>query len=330
MANIVIPFAAVSHAPVPSVGFNNNFTEVAQKFNTYAVQTDVAKVIAAAHTWNAAQTWTVAQSFPGITLTGHLLFTDNTYDIGQVGATRPRNGYFAGNVVVGGLMTVAAGASLGFGGSVLGESTGAGVLVAGSVAGDVVLRSAAAKNLLFSIDGGGTIAGKFAATTGIFTVNNGLVIGAGGASIVGDVLFTDALYDIGKTGATRPRDGFFSRNLTVGGSLTVAGVTSSGPVTATLTSTSGALNLVPAAADPSISTNNGDVWILTSGAMKAKLNGAIRTLWHSGQVSSGYTAWTGTVNRTTAFDQSTVTLPQLAQRVAAMQTDFMANSIMSV
>lgn len=34
-----------------------------------------------------------------------------------------------------------------------------------------------------------------------------------------------------------------------------------------------------------------------------------------------YTAWTGTVNRVTAFDQSTVTLAQLAQRVAALQTD---------
>jgi hypothetical protein len=35
-----------------------------------------------------------------------------------------------------------------------------------------------------------------------------------------DILFTDASFDIGKTGATRPRDGFFSRNLTVGAVLT--------------------------------------------------------------------------------------------------------------
>jgi hypothetical protein len=38
-----------------------------------------------------------------------------------------------------------------------------------------------------------------------------------------DILFTDALYDIGKAGATRPRDGFFSRNLVVGGTLGVSG-----------------------------------------------------------------------------------------------------------
>jgi hypothetical protein len=38
-----------------------------------------------------------------------------------------------------------------------------------------------------------------------------------------NLLFTDATYDIGATGATRPRDMFLSRNLTVGGTLTLAG-----------------------------------------------------------------------------------------------------------
>lgn len=38
-----------------------------------------------------------------------------------------------------------------------------------------------------------------------------------GGTMVGDILFTDGLYDIGKTGATRPRDLFLSRNLTVSG-----------------------------------------------------------------------------------------------------------------
>jgi hypothetical protein len=38
-----------------------------------------------------------------------------------------------------------------------------------------------------------------------------------GDTMTGDLKFTDATYDIGKSGATRPRDGFFSRNLVVGG-----------------------------------------------------------------------------------------------------------------
>ena len=40
-----------------------------------------------------------------------------------------------------------------------------------------------------------------------------------------DLKFVDATYDLGKSGATRPRDGFFSRNVTIGGTLTVSGIT---------------------------------------------------------------------------------------------------------
>jgi len=49
-----------------------------------------------------------------------------------------------------------------------------------------------------------------------------------------DLKFTDATYDVGKSGATRPRDGFFSRNLVAGGGLSVTG----GSTTATLSVTS--------------------------------------------------------------------------------------------
>jgi hypothetical protein len=44
-----------------------------------------------------------------------------------------------------------------------------------------------------------------------------------GGTLTGDLKFTDATYDIGKAGATRPRDGFFSRNVALGGLLTVTG-----------------------------------------------------------------------------------------------------------
>jgi hypothetical protein len=53
-------------------------------------------------------------------------------------------------------------------------------------------------------------------------------------TILHDLTFTDATYDIGKSGATRPRDGFFSRNFAIGGTLgvtghvTLEGVTSTG------------------------------------------------------------------------------------------------------
>jgi hypothetical protein len=48
-----------------------------------------------------------------------------------------------------------------------------------------------------------------------------------------DLLFVDATYDIGKAGATRPRDLFLSRNATVGNTLTVVGTSTLAAVGAT-------------------------------------------------------------------------------------------------
>ena len=47
------------------------------------------------------------------TITSNLIFTDNTYDIGASGATRPRNLYLAGNEVVGGSVTWSGGTANG-------------------------------------------------------------------------------------------------------------------------------------------------------------------------------------------------------------------------
>jgi hypothetical protein len=42
-----------------------------------------------------------------------------------------------------------------------------------------------------------------------------------GGTLTGDLKFTDATYDIGKSGATRPRDGWFSRDITAGSDVKV-------------------------------------------------------------------------------------------------------------
>ena len=47
------------------------------------------------------------------TITSNLIFTDNTYDIGASGATRPRNLYLAGNEVIGGSVTWSGGTANG-------------------------------------------------------------------------------------------------------------------------------------------------------------------------------------------------------------------------
>jgi hypothetical protein len=59
----------------------------------------------------------------------------------------------------------AAGASVTFGVSTLGESTAPGNLVTGSVAGDVVVRTNA-KSILFTVDGGTSVAAKVTSTGG--------------------------------------------------------------------------------------------------------------------------------------------------------------------
>lgn len=52
-------------------------------------------------------------------------------------------------------------------------------------------------------------------------VLNGLYLPISGGTLTGNLLFSDALFDIGASGATRPRDLFLSRNAAVGGAATV-------------------------------------------------------------------------------------------------------------
>lgn len=73
--------------------------------------------------------------------------------------------------------------------------------------------------------------------TGGFTTAAAVTLG-------GNLLFTDATYDIGAAGATRPRDLFLSRNAVVGGTLGVTGAaTLSSTLNVTGTTTLGSANM---------------------------------------------------------------------------------------
>jgi hypothetical protein len=85
--NIAIPTTFSASTVARSAEVNANFAEIATKFNTYAVQTDVSRTITAPQTFAA-----------------DLLFTDALYDLGKSGATRPRDGFFSRNVTVGGAL----------------------------------------------------------------------------------------------------------------------------------------------------------------------------------------------------------------------------------
>lgn len=84
---------------------------------------------------------------------------------------------------------------------------------------------------------------------------------AASLTLTQDLLFTDAAHDIGKTGATRPRDFFLSRNATIGGTLTYGGVTLTNAVTGT-----GAMVLAtsPTLVTPVIGAATGTSLVLSS------------------------------------------------------------------
>ena len=102
----------------------------------------------------------------------------------------------------------------------------------------LTLSSAQAATFAGDVSVGGALT-----LTGGLTLNGAVVVGDSAsdtltvnATVTSDLLFTDATHDIGKSGATRPRDGFFSRNVAIGGTLGVTGlITATGGVSGALT-----------------------------------------------------------------------------------------------
>ena len=125
MANIVLPHTAVTGQPVPTIGTNANFVAIRDAFNTYAVQTDVAKTITVTHTWSASQTFSAGFTTAGATVFGaDVGATDGLYDLGKAGATRFRDAFFSRNLTVGGALTVTGAATISSTLAVAGQITG--------------------------------------------------------------------------------------------------------------------------------------------------------------------------------------------------------------
>lgn len=81
--------------------------------------------------------------------------------------------------------------------------------------------------------GGFVLTGLGAGSTAGHSVRYEQVLLLAGGTLTGNLLFTDATYDIGASGATRPRDLFLSRNLVAGGTINVTGHTTFEGVTST-------------------------------------------------------------------------------------------------
>jgi hypothetical protein len=132
---------------------------------------------------------------PG-TVNSNLIFTDNTYDIGASGATRPRNLFLAGAATVGGNLSV-----------------GGTLTLTGGV----------------NLNGNVTVGD---ASTDTLTINS---------TITSNLIFTDNTYDIGASGATRPRNLFLAGNATIGGAQTLTGALTVDSTTDSSSTTTGSI-----------------------------------------------------------------------------------------
>lgn len=131
--------------------------------------------------------------------TGHFLAgTDNAFDIGATAAGRPRNVFIAGNLTVGGTCTGCGGG--GGGGTTINTTDGVvPYRVNSTTFGDTPLSRTTSTSM----------------------------------TLAGHLLFTDNTYDIGASGATRPRSMFLGTNLTVGNNIVSTGTTTSSEFRAT-------------------------------------------------------------------------------------------------
>jgi hypothetical protein len=135
-------------------------------------------------------------------------------------------------------------------------------------------------------------------TVGVANTTSTLILSATSAVVASipnpitqDLLFTDDTYDIGKSGATRPRDGFFSRNTVVGGTMGVTGIATltAQPILSSLTAsqatfTDGSKGLVSNAI-----TGTGNVVMSASPTLTGTIGAAALTLSTPLVVGSGGT-----------------------------------------
>ena len=140
-------------------------------------------------------------------------------------------------------------------------------------------------------------------TVGVANTTSTLILSATSAvvatipvPITQDLLFTDNTYDIGKSGATRPRDGFFSRNTVVGGTMGVTGI-------ATLT------------AQPILSSLTASIAVFTDGSKGLVSNAITGT---GNVVMSASPTLTGTIGAAALTLSTPLAVPQGGTGVATL------------
>lgn len=210
---------------IQSSQVNTNFSTIRDAVNNYCVFSDVAITISAANTFSALQTFTAGLTLSGssnLSVAGTSTLTGATTvgsTLGVTGAvTMSSTAAITGNTTVGGtlgvtgVLTATGGVVGALTGNVTGNLTGNS---AGTHTGAVVGNASTATTLataraINGVNFDGSAAITVTAAAGTLT-GSALAAGVVTSSLTtlgtmaGNIIFTDNTYDIGASGATRPR-----------------------------------------------------------------------------------------------------------------------------
>lgn len=229
---------------------------------------------------------------PG-TVGSNLIFTDNTFDIGASGATRPRNLFLAGAATVGGNLSVGGTLTLTGGVNLNGNVT-----VGDSSADTLTINSTITSNLIFTDNTYDIGASSATRPRNFFLAGN---ITAGGNQTLTGALTVDSTTDSTSTttGSIQTDGGvgiakalFVGTTTNMAGALTYGGVTLSNSVTGT---GSMVLATSPTLVTPALGTPSSGVVTNLTGTASININGTV----------GATTATTGAFTTLTASADST-------------------------
>ena len=240
-----------------SAQVNSNFSTIVTAVNTYCLFTDVSTTVTATNTFSALQTFTAGVTLSGssnLSVAGTSTLTGNTSVGGTLAVTGAAtfsstlasgnqtitgtlsvssNATVSGTLGVTGVLTASGGVVGNLTGNVTGNVTGTSGSTTGNAATATALQTARAINGV-NFDGTGAITVTAAAgTLSGATLNSGVTASSLTTlgTLAGNLIFGDNLYDIGASGATRPRTGYFGTSVVTpllnnsGSTITLRGVT---------------------------------------------------------------------------------------------------------
>lgn len=214
-ANIALANSFYNASGAPSTGaalvsstIRNEFASIASGFNLMPTLGGNGNQVVVVNSGGTALTSVLATALPGLTIGSNVQAWDADLDaLAAISST----GMLAHT----------------------GAGTAAALTLTGTANEITVTNGNGSGTPTFSLPSAMTFTGK-TITGGSFSspAINGTVTTSGltmpGFTVTGNLIFTDATYDIGASGATRPRDFFLSRNAVVGGTLNVTGVATLG------------------------------------------------------------------------------------------------------